>query len=209
MNRLHRSGVLTALVIVSAAAFAQAQQPPENPDPSTTTTEGKASGQITPGKTPTEGATRDPALDPRPPTSQTEGTAADRTPPDEDSAMPGRSAGPVDEENESASDIVGLQVVGSNDAPLGEVVDVVFDAKEQPAFVVIASEGKAAAVPYATASSMMSGDKVVMDQSRLARAPKVKQGEWRNPANSSWKTDASQYWTKGEMKGPDKGKEKG
>lgn len=82
-------------------------------------------------------------------------------------------------------------------AAIREVVEVVFDSVSKPAFVVIASEATAAAVPYSVASSMKSGDKVVMDQSRLKSAPKVKQGEWRSSSSENWKSDASRYWNKG------------
>lgn len=121
-------------------------------------------------------------MNPRPSTSEAEGTLADRTTPGD----------------KSTSNIVGAPVVNKADAPIGKVVDVVFDAKDQPAFVVIASGGNQAAVPYAAASEMMEGSRVVMDQSRLDRAPKVKQGEWRSQSPGTWQQDSANYWMKGQ-----------
>ena len=95
------------------------------------------------------------------------------------------------------SELVGATVVSPKGAAIGEVVDVVFDAVAKPAYVVIASEGTAAAVPYAVADSMKSGGKVVIDEAKLKKAPKVKQGEWRSNTSDAWKGDASRYWSKG------------
>lgn len=154
-----------AIAGLFGSALAQAQQPAQ------------------PAQTPTQGAPSQ-AEDPRPATSETEGTAADRTPPGKTATTQGATQ----------SELVGATVVSTSDAPLGKVVDVVFDAKNQPAFVVISSGGTSTAVPYAVANSMMSADKIVIDQSRLKAAPKVKQGEWRSDASSNWKQDAARYW---------------
>jgi hypothetical protein len=182
MNKLHTCSGL-AVLLISAAALAQEQETPPRQTPSTSQTEGTAADTTPPGETPKQGTAREP-MDPRPSTSETEGTAADRTSPDKASTVSGRAS----------PEIVGRQVVSPTDAPLGKVVEVVFDAKGQPDFVVIASEGKAAAVPYAAANSMMSGDKIVIDQSRLSRAPKMKQGEWRDASSTGWKSDSQRYW---------------
>jgi sporulation protein YlmC with PRC-barrel domain len=193
MNRSSTIGTWIALAALSIT-LAQAQVATPTPQPSTNPAEGTAADRTPPGKTPTRDTARNTTVDPRPSTSETEGTAADRTSPDDSS--PSAAAGA------RASTLVGAQVVTSADAPIGKVVDVVFDTKDQPAFVVIESRGTQAAVPYAAASSMMSGTRVVIDQSRLERAPKVKQGEWRNRSNESWKADAAKYWTKDQRQDP-------
>ncbi|HET9447921.1 MAG TPA: PRC-barrel domain-containing protein [Steroidobacteraceae bacterium] len=202
---MSKSSIASCIAIIGlfGGALAQAQQPaqqPTQPQPSTSETEGTAADRTQPGQTPTtQGQTPRPtqgaptqAQDPRPSTSQTEGTAADRSP-------PGRTPttqGPTRQGTQTAgqSELVGAAVVSTSDAPLGKVVDVVFDAQNQPAFVVISSGGTSTAVPYSVANSMMTADKIVIDQSRLKAAPKVKQGEWRSEANSSWKQDAARYW---------------
>jgi len=194
MNRSDKFGMWTALAVLSISV-SQAQEATPPPMPSTDPAEGTAADRTPPGKTPTRDATRETTGDPRPSTSQAEGTAADRTSPDGSTSAPA---------NAHATKIVGVQVVTPADAPLGKVVDVVFDAKNQPAFVVIASGGKQAAVPYAAANSMMTGDRVVIDQSRLERAPKLKAGEWRSRSNDNWKADSAQYWMKDQRKAPEK-----
>jgi hypothetical protein len=179
--------IVIALVALLTGALAQAQQQPQQqPQPSTSETEGTAADKTPPGQTPTQTVPSQ-AQNPRPSTSETEGTAADRTPPGQTPTTQG----------EARSELVGATVVSPSDAPLGKVVDVVFDAKSQPAFVVISSGGSATAVPFAVASSMMAEDKMVVDQARLKAAPKVKQGEWRSDSSSSWKQEATRYWERG------------
>jgi hypothetical protein len=194
MSKLHCYSLLATLGLASVA-FAQTpttQGRPPNPAPAPNPAEATT---VEPGRTPTQGATADPATaDPRPGTNPAEGTAADRTPPGSTQTTQGAQGRAVMGQD---SKLVGAKVVTPADAPLGSVVDVVFDAKGQPSFVVIQSQGDTAAVPFSAASSMMKGDKVVMDQWRFERAPKVKQGEWRSQSTGAWKSDASKYWEKG------------
>lgn len=186
--KLHTIGIAAACLFV--VAHAQQTTPPA--EPSTSETEGTAADRTRPGETPTQEAPRQ-AEDPRPATSPTEGTAADRTPPGSTSGSQSGAA----QRGTQRSEIVGASVVSSSDAPLGEVVDVVFDAANRPEFVVIQSEGKAMAMPYSAATSMKKADKIVVDKSRLEAAPKVEEGAWRNPASSRWKQESTRYWGRG------------
>jgi sporulation protein YlmC with PRC-barrel domain len=129
----------------------------------------------------------------RPATSETEGTAADHTAPGATPTTGGEAAKAAAQRSE----LIGAEVVSSANARLGEVVDVVFDARKQPAFVVIESEGRAAAVPYGAAASMKKADKIVIEQSRLKGAPKLEEGAWRDPANERWKQESTRYWERG------------
>jgi rRNA processing protein Gar1 len=215
MNRSHIYSLLISLGFVSGAV-AQVQQPPDqqppdqqpsDPRPSTSETEGTAADRTSPDQTPTRPAQpgqtevdpRRPAqpgqteVDPRPSTSQTEGTAADKTPPGRTPTTSDTATAPGTQRGE----LVGASVVTKSDARIGKVVDVVFESTGQPAFVVISSQGGAAAVPYSVASSMKSGDKIVIDEARLQGAPKIKDGEWRSQSNSAWKRDATRYWERG------------
>jgi hypothetical protein len=184
---------IAAIVLLAVAASSQAQQPTTPPaGPATSPTEGTAADRTRPGQTPTQTAPRQ-AEDPRPATSETEGTAADRTSPG--SATTG--GGDAAKRGAQRSELVGAAVVSSADAPLGEVVDVVFDARNQPSFVVIESQGKAVAVPYAAANSMKKADKIVIEQSRLQGAPKLEEGAWRDPASKRWQQESTRYWERG------------
>jgi sporulation protein YlmC with PRC-barrel domain len=193
MNAIRISLLFAALCLVSAPA-AHAQQQPPNPTPATSETEGTAADRTPPNPSATRpiqpGQTQgDPQTDPRPSTNPAEGTAADRTPPGQTSTTSGATA--------QRGELVGASVVTPAGAPIGKVVDVVFDSvAQQPAFVVIASENGQAAVPYSVASSMRSGGKVVMDQSRLKSAPKVKDNEWRRESGSHWQQESARYWEK-------------
>jgi cytoskeletal protein RodZ len=185
MSKPSLSGLIAIVGLFSGALALAQEQQPQRPQPATSETEGTAADRTQPGRTPTEDASTQ-TQNPRPSTSETEGTAADRTPP-----------GKTPTTGATQSELVGAAVVSKSDAPLGKVVDVVFDSKNQPAFVVISSGGTATAVPFAVANSMMSDEKLVIDQSRLKAAPKIKQGEWRSEASSSWKQDATRYWDRG------------
>jgi hypothetical protein len=177
------------------AASVHAQQPEPR---DTTPPEGSAqsSGQVQPGKSPTDNATPPPysTEDPRPATSPSEGTAADQTP-------PGRTPTTTDPrakqmgDKAMGRDMVGASVISEKkQAPVGKVVDVVFSASNQPEFVVIESAGKTVAVPYSVANANMSANKIMIDESRLQAAPKVKQGEWRSKTEGTWKKDSTRYW---------------
>jgi hypothetical protein len=179
MHKFYIYGVVIALGALSGAAV-DAQQPPE---PATNPAEGTAADRTRPGETPTQGAARE-QQDPRPATSETEGTAADRTAPGQERTAAKRGK----------SELVGAPVVTTAQAPLGKVVDVVFDAANQPEFVVIESAGKATAVPYAIANARKTQNKIVLDESRLQGAPKLAQGAWRSESSDSWKKDAARYW---------------
>ena len=97
--------------------------------------------------------------------------------------------------DQSGREIVGAAVISEKkQAPVGRVVDVVFSASNQPEFVVIESAGKTVAVPYSVANANMSANKIMIDESRLQAAPKVKQGEWRSKTEGTWKKDSTRYW---------------
>lgn len=98
------------------------------------------------------------------------------------------------ERSQMGRELVGASVVSEQQAPVGRVVDVVFSAANQPEFVVIESKGKQVAVPYSVANANMSANKIMIDESRLQAAPKVKQGEWRSKTEGTWRKDATRYW---------------
>jgi len=91
-------------------------------------------------------------------------------------------------------ELVGLPVESSGGEQLGSVVDVVRDASAVPAYVIVAIDNDTTAVPYDTARSMVRGDKVVMNPTRLTNSPKVKQTQWQNTSDESWRTQADRYW---------------
>jgi PRC-barrel domain len=183
MSKLPTSGIAAMLVLFGSAYAQQPQQQPSTPQ-----TEGTAADRTAPGATPTQGTqgVTSPDENPIPSTSETEGTVADRSAPGQ--TPTGAAA--------RRTELVGTAVVSDAQAPLGKVVDVVFDSKSRPEFVVIASEGKSVAVPYSVASSMKAADKIVMERDKLQSAPKVKQGEWLKESGN-WKGEAIRYWNEG------------
>lgn len=188
----HIFGLALALGFLGAASVS-AQQP-QHPQPSTHPAEGTAADRTKPGETPTQDAMPRQPVDPRPSTNPAEGTAADRTPPGRTPTTTGQTAGRGERGDKMGRELVGASVVSESQAPVGKVVDVVFSAANQPEFVVIESEGKQVAVPYSVANANMSANKIMIDESRLQSAPKMKQGEWRSKTEGTWKKDATRYW---------------
>jgi PRC-barrel domain len=180
-------GLIAALGF-AGAAFAQETQKPTDPD--------AASERLAPADALTGEAQNREASETTPSTSKTAG-AADRASPGDTPPVSGRTARSPATAEGSGEELVGASVVTRTNAPLGQVTEVVFDSKQQPAFVIISTEDQSSAVPYAAASSMMSGDKVVIDQSRLQAAPKLKQGEWKHQSDAKWQADAARYWNRG------------
>jgi hypothetical protein len=90
--------------------------------------------------------------------------------------------------------LVGLIVETPAGEPVGSVVDIVRDDAGMPTHVIVAIDNETTAVPYQTASSMVRDGKVVMNQQRLAGAPKVKQTEWLDQSSSKWRTASDRYW---------------
>src|SRR5262245_19279246 len=94
-----------------------------------------------------------------------------------------------------APKLVGLQVQSPGGEALGSVIDVTMDASKQPEYAVLSTGNDTmTAVPYAAVASMVKGDKVVMDRSKLQNSPQVAQSELKDKKNSKWRADADRYW---------------
>lgn len=101
----------------------------------------------------------------------------------------------------STTKLVGLQVQSPSGEPLGAVIDVTVDASRQPEYAIISTgNDTATAVPYSAVASMIKGDKVIMDRTRLQNSPQVAQSELRDKANSKWRADADKYWSAGAIR---------
>ncbi|MGH8286414.1 MAG: PRC-barrel domain-containing protein [Steroidobacteraceae bacterium] len=182
MDKL-RSFTVAAAVAFALAACAQNETTPDETDSRTTST----SSTTTPADSTSPAESTTPADSSSGSMSQDSSGAAAST----DTSMAGSTA-PV---------AIGLKVETATGESLGTVIDIVADATTgAPLFVVISSEGETTAVPYAAANSMVQQDALVMDRSRLESAPRVDQGEWRDPASGDWTSEANGYWGQGEMR---------
>jgi hypothetical protein len=90
--------------------------------------------------------------------------------------------------------LVGLPVESSTGQQLGSVVDIVRDKMGKPTYAVVAIDNDTTAVPYDTAAMMVRDGKVIMSSTRLSGSPKVKQTEWMDHADSSWRSETDRYW---------------
>ena len=92
--------------------------------------------------------------------------------------------------------IVGLEVQSPSGQSLGAVIDVTMDAQRQPEYAVISTGSDTmTAVPYAMVTSMIKGNKVILDRTKLQNSPQVAQSELRDKSNSKWRADADKYWS--------------
>jgi hypothetical protein len=206
------------MVFAAAQVLAQTQtqtREPDNPTQDPATKQSSDSRPSAPVADPSVNMGRNPA----PSTQQTEGTlqehrAPTATPP-RDSSLSGPNTGRVDSKDGASGSsqsrteapptqtqvaaepaVVGTEVVTNSDQPLGSVVETVFDSQGQPAFVVISAGESMTALPYQTAKAMMNGDKMVIDRSRLSKAPKLGPGAWKDQQDD-WKQQVTQYWERG------------
>ena len=91
--------------------------------------------------------------------------------------------------------VVGLEVQSPSGQALGSVVDVTMDAQRMPEYAVISTGSDTmTAVPYKTVVSMIKGNKVIFDRTKLQNSPQVAQSELRDKSNSKWRADADKYW---------------
>ncbi len=194
MNRLRSLSMMAALGLASAA-YAQTQAPPDTtPPPGTTQTPPAGSTDPNGASSPHQrDVTAQPGTEATPSTSPDPSAAA--SPHQRDAVGPTRTA---DAGTTAVPQIVGLEVDTPAGERLGAVVDLVLDPSGQPAYVVIATPADAAAVPYRTASSMVQGNKVVVDRAKLKRAPKVKRDSLKDSSNTAWQGKSDAYWNEGQ-----------
>src|ERR1700722_18028263 len=164
MNATLRSFSVLAALILSGAAYAQTQMPPNTPSTSVTT------------------PTPNPELD--------GASTAPRT-----GAMRIAATGSV------AS---GMQVKSPSGDVLGRVASIVPSDSNRDGYVVIADlQGVAVPVPYRAASAMVHNDTLVIDESRLANAPKVQQYQAEDGPSDVWERKADGYWKRSAARAPD------
>jgi hypothetical protein len=89
----------------------------------------------------------------------------------------------------------GMQVKSPSGHLIGRVASIVPGDSNQGGYVVIADlQGSATPVPYRAASALVQHDTLVVDESRLARAPKVQQYQTEDGPSDVWQQKADKYW---------------
>jgi len=209
MNTVRTLSTLSAvgLLAASAQALAAQDQPPQPPPATQTTpnTNPDPTGASSPHQREATGQQeRDKTgkgVDEAPPTTNPDPRGA--TSPHQQDTVKGpeganeRAAGKdkqIAGDTKPKDKLVGLIVETPSGDPVGSVVDIVRDDSGDPTHVIVAMDNETTAVPYQTASSMVRGGKVVMNQQRLAGAPKVKQTEWLDESDSEWREESDRYW---------------
>lgn len=189
-----RTLALAAALGISSVALAQTQTPPEQP--------GTESSPQTTGSPEPDAAssphqretTASPTGQETAPTQSPDPSAAS-SPHQREAvgATPGATAA-------EAPKLVGIQVVTSDGKEIGAVSDVMADsATGAPTYVVIAAVPaatgtEATAIPYSTATGMVRDGKLIIEQEKLAGAPKVDPEQLKNPSSTAWQSESDSYW---------------
>jgi hypothetical protein len=193
MNTL-RTLALAATLGFSSVALAQTQTPPEQPG---TESSPQTTGSPEPDSASSphqREATTSPTGQETAPTQNPDPAAAS-SPHQREAigATPGATAA-------EAPKLVGMQVVTSDGKEIGAISDVMADsATGAPTYVVIAavpaSAGTAStAIPYGTATGMVRDGKLIIEQEKLAGAPKVDSQALKDPASTAWQGESDSYW---------------
>ncbi|MDB6090556.1 MAG: hypothetical protein JWN85_3340 [Gammaproteobacteria bacterium] len=193
MNTLRSFSMLAALSL-AGAAYAQTQATPDPDTGPPSPSQSSSSTQTTPDSSPSAASSP----------HQREATSQSNQQESTNSANPDPSAASSPHQRNTTrmaaaggSVAPGMQVKSPSGDALGTVAVIVPDAASDAGYVVIAtSAGDATAVPYATASSMVRNDTLVMDKSRLQNAPKVQRDQMEDRSSNTWQKKADKYWTK-------------
>jgi hypothetical protein len=94
----------------------------------------------------------------------------------------------------------GTRVQNPAGEAIGTVADIVPNVRTgRPGYVVIATaSGLKTAVPYAAIVPKVHDGHIVLDRSRLERAPSVRDSELQDHSNTRWQKQADQYWSSSE-----------
>lgn len=188
---------IAALTVLGLASAAYAVQNPAPPDPADTQEAPPTSPEAqAPGSTDPDAASGSRSREPAQQPSRV--SPPDASSPDPDAAATPHQRGAIGKTptpDMNSENVVGLQVQSPQGETLGSVIDVVLDSAHQPEYAVISTgNDTATAVPYATVKSMIRGNKVVVDRTRLENSPQVAQDELRDKSNTKWRADADRYW---------------
>ena len=192
MGTVRIVSVVAALASLTTWAGVVYAQTPSTPDQS----------QTTPAPTPSQGATNPNAASSPHQRDVTKQPGQESVP--NENPNPAAASSPHQQEATRMAEAgravePGMSVQTGSGQSLGTVVDIVPGPAGDAAtgYVVIASAGGTATpVPYSSASSMVQNGKLVMDRSRLQKAPKVQQNQLEDHSSATWKKKADSYWGK-------------
>jgi sporulation protein YlmC with PRC-barrel domain len=188
MNRLVLTSVAAAVMSLgTSAALAQtATQPP-------------ASGGST-GSTPPAATAPATRTDPMPNSTGMTGTTAAST--GKSSDYTGMRDAKSWERTHRVSKIIGTDVVNSKGEKIGDVEDIVLDAKGNVAYAVVSTGGflgvgdKMHAVPWTAIRTNTGTDNFMLDvdKDRLRSAPGFDQSSWPNVNDPKWSSENRRYF---------------
>ena len=185
---MRASWIAAALILAATSAAAMAQTPPE---PGAQATPGQSNPERADPSTATPSMVSPPAQHTAPQDSSSQSLDKDK-----DMANAAEQRPKTGREARLGGLSAGSIVQNPAGENIGRVKDVVPDAKTgEPAYVVIATRSGNTAVPYASIAPMYQSGHVVLERSRLERAPRVSDTDLRNDnTQAEWKKQADRYW---------------
>jgi len=137
-------------------------------------------------------------------TTSPESAPTGRTEPGAASSQHQRDATHVAEASPKAgkwdAKMVGMKVQMSSGESLGEVKEVLVDAKGHASYAIISHGGamgvgaKRAAIPWANVQALMQDDRLIMDRTQLEQAPVLSGSKTPDASSGTWSRDADAYW---------------
>lgn len=220
MTTLRTFSMLAALSL-AGAAYAQTQATPDQSNNQSSSSSSSMGSQGSQGTTSSQGSMQtNPGANPAAASSPHQREATRQSAPEAATQGDASSANPSAASSPHQRDATRMAAAGaggeiSNGMPvqtrsgesLGTVVSVVpgSSGNAHSGYVVIGDSsgggGNATPVPYGAAASHVQNGKLVLDRSRLEKAPKIQQSQVQDSSNTGWQSKVDSYWGKGRHHG--------
>ena len=196
MKMLYLLAGVAALALASAA-YAQAQKDPKATETNSSSQQPYGTSDPAAASSP---AQRD-STSVKAPETSTGGSpeASSASSPHQQDAVSLKDESDASASAKPAKEMTGMKVETPAGESIGEVKNVLYDKDGRATYAVISYGGKMGmgtkhtAVPWATVSPMIKGDKLLIDRSLLEQAPLISSAK-PDPSNSKWSHEADSYW---------------
>ena len=160
-----------AALALASAAYAQAQQDPKPTETDSTSQQTSGSSDPAAASSPAQRSSTSSKV----PEASTEGSpeASSAATPHQRDVVSGKDGSAASASSKLDTEITGMKVETPAGESIGEVKSVLHDSDGRATYAVISYGTKHTAVPWATVSPMIKGDKLLMDRTLLEQAPVI------------------------------------
>lgn len=184
-----------AALALASAAYAQAQKDPKATETNTSSQSGSSDPAAASSPAQRESTS---VKAPETSTAGSPEASSASSPHQQDAVLP-KDGSDANASSKPAKEITGMKVETPAGESIGEVKNVLHGSDGRATYAVISYGGKMGmgtkhtAVPWATVSPMIKGDKLLIDRSLLEQAPLISSAK-PDPSNSKWSHEADSYW---------------